>query len=463
MAILTNKRAQYGGAKVTTKYAPLEDITYVNSDIQYYSALLTNRYTLLQNRSLIQPLNLTTPNWANIIANEAKKESPLIVISSNRSEWIYNGILSGETQLNILGLTSFDNPSDFRALTAKAGQKQSPPIYCPKRIGPNPKRNVYIVVHQYEYNTYKNQLSGVNGITVVGWQFTRPNPPNTTALVGFGASRFAAIEFCKELRRAGNNPWNYAWLFDDNVVSLTNFPGYTAIEKAMDVRTTVCSGFHGGVEALNISDICKEAINELAAGRGKQYDKIPDPTTENCIVQQASVWNIKYLTENYLNFSPIYITSAEDLSITKYFDNQKIPYKWYKGIGVRKETTSYDEKKGAQFVKSAREFYAKLFSDAESTAVQGVNPPPPVEVQPKEPTDGGIQTLAKFVIDRVLPNSQMKDTAASPIVQNNAKCQAVEQITCGAIEEKVMTVQSMKQIFSINGQTDYPVTRRDNP
>ena len=190
-----------------------------------------------------------------------------MVISSNRADWIKFGIDTAAVKLGALGADTFDNVSDLRALDVaglhtdvKNGVKRnaSPPIYCPQRLGAAPHRNVYIVVHMSEYRKYKNVLEDT-GITVVGWEFVLPQvrPAGRGWAVGFGASRFAAIEFCKQLKTPAPPPappagpvapWNYAWLFDDNVVALTNFAGLARVEAAMagPGGPWVCAGLREG-------------------------------------------------------------------------------------------------------------------------------------------------------------------------------------------------------------------------
>lgn len=465
MPVQTNKNTNYGGTLVTQKYSPLENIQYSQDDRTVYSALLTNRWNLLRGVNILpRNLRLATANWQAVIASEAGKRSPLVVISSNRSNWIAEGIAAAENQLAVLRQAAFTNASDLKALTARAGQTQSPPLYCPTRTGNN--RNVYIVVHIFEYMTYKKALANT-GITVVGWMFDASNPPQAPGrLVGFGASRFAAIEFCKNLRaqatpQNGNAPWNYAWLLDDNVVALTNFAGYNAVENAMTVNH-VCAGFHGGSKAESFATNRDWAVREVAAGRGAAAAALPDSETPG-IVQQAALWNIGYLTANHLNFGPIYITSGEDVSFGSYFDTNEIPYFYYEGIGVRKEITDYDNGEGAQNVNKARQEYARWFAAAEASApaaaAQPPPPPPPVRVLPSDDEDGGEQTLANFVVNRILPNSQLSEDAAKASVQNNAKCQGVEQITCGAIKRGFVTDNALTTTFKINGAQAQAVTR----
>ncbi|MGB3510698.1 MAG: hypothetical protein WBA93_15985 [Microcoleaceae cyanobacterium] len=476
MPIQTDKNINYGGNLVVSqKYRPLENIHYVQDDRDYYSALLTNRWNLLNAANILpQPLALVTPNWKTIIAAEARKSPPLVVISSNRSNWIKQGIDAADNQLATKGTQNFANASDLSALSAQAGQLSSPPIYCPTRIGPAPpNRNVYIVVHMYEYEKYKKTLAGT-GITVVGWLFKPPDRTTMKDLTGFGASRFAAIEFCKHLRTqatlAGRAaPWNYAWLFDDNVVALTNFPGYAAVEAV--IGSNVCAGFHGGTKAESFEANKTWAIQERAKNRGGQAAALPSSMPPG-IVQQAALWNIDYLTKNNLNFSPVYISSGEDISFVNYFNTKQIPYFYYKGIGVRKEITSYDNDESAQNVNQARQEYTAWFSDAEKATPAGAVPlPPPVEVTPIKQEDGGVQTLADFIVNHVLPNSQMNSQDNNDKVKYQAKCQGVEQITSGAIWGKTtsgaiygyVNQDALDNTFKINGMAAQIVKQVDQP
>jgi hypothetical protein len=468
--IITNKNTKYGPPHVNTKYTPLEHIQYVAADLPYYSALLINRRNLLLNQNILpRVLTLSTQNWANTITAEHGHLPPLVVISSNRSGWIADGIAAADAQLQALGLAAFNGPNDLRALTALANQRQSPPLYCPSRTEAN--RNVYIVVHALEYRTYRAALTGRN-VTVVGWGFQPPVPANINwTLAGFGPSRFAATQFCKELRVAAGAPWDYAWLLDDNVVALTNFPsapgpptlsGYQLVEAAMPgVPAHACVGFRGG---SNAEAFTKNRDWARANWNGPVPGQLPVSTPPG-IVQQASLWNIAYLTNNQLNFGPIYIASAEDLSFVKYFDWQNIPYFYYGGIGVYKEVTTYDDTPGAQAVNQARQASATRFTNAEGAGVAAALPPP-VEVQPTDRADGGVQTLANFIVNRVLPSSTngvIMASVGNVNVQDDAKCQGVEQITCGALEAGFVSPAAIDAAFRVNGMNAQVVNRRDVP
>ena len=301
MSILAGKNTGYGPLLVSQKYAPLLDIELAANEKPYYGAILTNRFNLIRSQSLTSSLILVTSNWDTTARAEAGKSPPLVVISSNRSTWIKSGIEAADVQLSYFDKQAFENVSDLDALTALGKQDVSPPLYCPKRNGVPPlTRNIYIVVHAFEYAGYKRVLAGTD-VTVVGWKFRPAVPaPAQYDLVGFGASRFAAIEFCKVLRtRAAEHgqAWNYAWILDDNVVALSSFPGFTRIEQAMKPGQ-VCAGFQGGTKAETSAENQAWAKRLLKEHFGKQTDKLPDTDSKGGIVQQASLWNIARISRS---------------------------------------------------------------------------------------------------------------------------------------------------------------------
>src|SRR5580692_2066691 len=407
MPITTNKNTLYGPPLVNQKYSPLLAPVFNNVDRLIYTGLLNNRMRMLRAGGLIgQQLELTVPSWIATIAAENGREPPLVVVSSNRAAWIRDGIDAGNTQLAVLGLPAYLSASDLRALTDLSNKGISPPLYAPSRIGAN--RNVYVVVNIAEYTLYKEKLAGT-GITPVGWNFAKAvSAQRNMRMVGFGATRFAAMEFCKTLRQqatpaGGAAPWNSAWIIDDNVVALSGFAGFAAVEAALGANA--CAGFRGGTLAQPPAADRAWALTQIANGRGQQAANLPAPAAAG-IVQQIALWNVNYFDINRLNFGPLFITSAEDTSIASYFNRAGIPYQFYGGIGVVKEDPTHDNGPGAVILNTNRQDLARWITAAEG-AIPAVAapPPPPINVQPVDRADGGAQTLSTFITTRVLPNA----------------------------------------------------------
>ena len=453
MATTVKPNLQYANSsKVSKKYNPFDAKTLRlgDKDQALYSKMLTNRFNLLKSLSMLpQTLHLATANWAQTEKAEVGRKPPLIIISSNRSAWIQSGIAAADAELAKRKLARFNNVSDFRALQATAGQKVSPPIYCPKRIGASIPRSVFVVVHVSEYKTYQARLAG-SGITVVGWNFAKTI--EGPSLAGFGASRFAAVQFCKTLRDNVNDlgaVWDYAWFFDDNVVALTNFPGLEIAEAEIaKVADQVCLGFKGADFAYPFSDIPPWARKMT----GPPPTTLPSGKSEG-ILQQAGLWNMKYLSTNFLNFPPVYITSAEDISLNRYFNLQKTKYTVYDGIEVTKELTTYDGK-SADTVNNARTYYANFFGAAESAATaKDATPPPPVNVN----YNGKDLTVNAFITNQLLPKA--------PDKRVTAKCQAVEQITKTAMSPKLKLIadDALTTTFKINGTNAQAVELYNSP
>jgi hypothetical protein len=441
---------------VSKKYNPFDAFTLrlgtTEEDKALYSKILTNRFDLLKNLSLLpQTLHFATTDWAQTQKAEEGNKPPLIIISSNRSAWIKSGIAAADAELATKeNWKSFNSVSDFRALYATAGQKVSPPIYCPKRIGAaSLPRSVFVVVHMSEYQTYNTALAG-SGITVVGWEFAKAIK-ESPSLAGFGASRFAAVQFCKTLRETVKNKvWDYAWFFDDNVVALTNFPGFEVAEAEIaKVTDKVCIGFKGADFAYPFSDIPPWA-KTLPAEPPKN---LPAPKNQG-ILQQVGLWNIKYLATNGLNFPPVFVTSAEDISLNRYFNLQKIKYTIYLDITVEKEVASLDGK-SAETVNTARDYYAKVLGAAESAAAaKDAKPPPPVNVN----YQGKDYTVDAFIVDQFVDAFIGKhQPPITPEKLFTARCQAAEQISKTAIPIKLIADNALNTTFKINGSDPQPV------
>ena len=436
------------GAKVSTKYNPFDayKLRLASTDKALYGKMLTNRTALLKKMNLMpRTLKLMCPKWADLEKAETGRKPPLVIISSNRSDWIKQGVAAADAELKKRNLTTFTGVSDFRALTATNNQTVSPPIYCPKRLGANPQRSVFILVHVSEYEKYAKALAG-SGMNIIGWDFERPK--DEKPFVGFGASRFAAIEFCKSLRAKVavlGKVWDYAWLIDDNVVSLENFAGLEKVEAALAADTTkVCAAFRGADAPYTFA-----AMKAWAATAPGPPSNLPASLSRG-VLQQVGLWNIKLLADQFLNFPPIYLTSAEDISLNRYFNYKGIQYLYYDKIVVDKEVASVDTDGGGD-VNTSRQYYAALFAKAESGLPQ-VNPlpaaPPPVNVE----YNTVAKTVVKFVNTDLLPNK-------AETLQNTAACQGIEQITKSAmaagsayIDEAALTTT-----FKINGQANHSV------
>jgi hypothetical protein len=454
MTFKAERRPEYGGVNVTDKYRPMI-VAYDTGQKALHSKLITNRRALIRSANVLpQPLYLRT-NWDAAVAEEAGHLPPLVVISTNRSQWIANGIEASEAEFTV---TSYVGENDLNALTDWSDKRQASPIYAPRRTVGN--RNIYIVVHIYEQGHYAKALKGT-GIRVVGWKFDAPEGSPIGQFVGFGASRFAAIEFCKHLRTRAGNPWNYAWLLDDNVVGLTSFPGYAVFETMMAANPgRVCAGFSGGTKAEVHSKTVSWARNEVDNGRAIPAAALPPIEPKGGLVQQASLWNIEYLTTNKLNFAPAFVASGEDVSICAYFDLASIPYYYTEGCKVWKEEAFSDGSPGAKLVNEARRVCTKWFGDAEAATVVGKGPPPPVRVQSEE---GGTQTLAAFITEWLSSDKAPKhlEGAATELVQQRAICHGVEQLVAEGAGKKWKCVEAavLAENLKINGVNDQTIVR----
>ncbi|WP_190123495.1 hypothetical protein [Streptomyces inusitatus] len=467
---------------MTSKYSPLRNIGF-GDDEDYGSKLMRLRTGILRGMNLIGRLEFVVENWADVRTTEAnaQRRPPLVVVSTGRADWISAGVNAAKARgeaLNGAGVP-LRGIGDMRALgLVPADEGNLPalsPVYSPGRVGDH--RSVYLMVNAREYTYYAKKLKDT-GITVVGWQ---SGNGMKTRLAGFGASRFAALQFCKELR-AGHAAWPYAWVFDDNVVALTGLPvrgqnqanpvpdGLSGIEDAVVTAAgaaepfPVCVGFQAGTAA--------KSAEEIGALATKNVDRAPIALTleeKPGLVQQAVLWNMGRLnpqvqpphdaqqegTDWGLNIGPAFVASAEDVSMINYFKRTGIPYRQYKGIAVVKAAPAEDRSgnlgnKGAADVRAYREEIARVCARAESESfgVDPQNPPPPVRVRD--------QVLSSFLA------ALNGASANGAFDQNKAACQAVEQMMAKALTddaqardqtalESVFKIRLMPTVFRNSG------------
>lgn len=334
--VIANLR--YGGNLITEKYSPLSvndaQVKIDNDTEDAYLSLLTGRRDRLRNQNLFpRTLNLCASNWETIQANEFHEKSlpPIVVVSHNRAEWIKMTF----DRVKDIPEDRFTDVNDKRKLL----EIGAIPWYHPKRIRNN-MVHVYIVVHAWEYDYYTEKLQGT-GITVIGWSFqatmsprdTSSDPESGSSYLGFGASRFAAIEFCKYIfnkpMTATNNfeplhaTRQKAWLVDDNVVYVNGFPGFKQVADAMTKKGVWGLGFSG-----TTSNETDKQLRERFAPKESKEEKETVPADPNNlasegILQQCVLWDIAQLNKANLNFSPYFFSSNEDTSLSNFLAAQE--------------------------------------------------------------------------------------------------------------------------------------------
>lgn len=323
----------YGGDLINQKYSPLEinKARFEKKEIQsIFEVLKEKRIKYLENvnalpgsLSFIADKELFGKNGEiNILEKIQANDNedpivPMVVISSNRSDFIKAHLFPPYINIDEK-LSEFNYKKDFL--------DKRPLWYSPLLS----KRPLFIVVHRYEYSIYKEALNELkkelkskevlNNFHVIGWNFIE-HTTKSLEIMGFGASRFAAIKIAKSLKL------KKIWLIDDNVFCVRNFPEkLIKIEKYMDKNELTAISFQGATSKTNLQDINKSQ---------KQ------PSTENKlnhenegILQQVVLWNINQLKED--NISPYFIASNEDISFTNYLKKSKIKFGIMKGMKIIK-------------------------------------------------------------------------------------------------------------------------------
>lgn len=456
MTVGADYRSTFDNSTNTSqKYQPLNGLVFFDQPNLYDELVDTRRAVFTTAGLLPAALRLFPGDLKHKLAQaERGKRPPLVVVSAARSAWIKKSLAA------IAKSRQYDGIGDMSALVDLPADATCPVAYHPRRIGPD--RNVYILVHSLDYDEYRKVLAGT-GITVIGWEFVYPGaapaanlpapvpppqPPVPKVLCGFGASRFAAIEFCKALwQLVPPGKWSYAWVMDDNTIGVKACPGFEAVEAAM-TATDVAAGFSGATKLLTAPDITKWAKEQ--SGRRVVLPKAGGQG----ILQQAVLWNIEYLYDKHLNFSPIFTTSAEDVSLSLYFDLKGHPYRYYPGLTVAKQNTAKEQEKPGpnpvapkSALDNARGELVNFIASQESRGVVAAKQPPPVTIAPLQADQRGVRTVLDFITQHY--NNAAKNSQA-------ASC-AVEQIICDAIKQRLIRPDRLTEIFELTGNREQRV------
>lgn len=301
----TGKYEPLAQANILLAGKPLKPSDPNNPDAKaMYEKLFQNRIDLYnQTRVTLYARD----DWQTMRNQEQGCNPPIIVISSHRADWIKEGYDRAESKLSTIQRKKFADVNDLRAL-----EEGATPWYLPKRIN-DPTRHIYIVVHKTEYAYYQKQLQNTN-MTIIGWYMglwsISPTTGQPSEMVGFGASRLAAISLAKALNQSK------AWLVDDNLVYLQGFTSFGQTEQQMN-NTIFGWGFQSLGRPRN-----KEEIKLIA-----NNNPVRPPSTSGkppkTFLQQVALWNIEQFNTDTLNFSACFILSKEDLSFSDYLRKQK--------------------------------------------------------------------------------------------------------------------------------------------
>jgi hypothetical protein len=327
----------YGSVEITNKYAPLTNIILDNTDRDNAIKVINKRMTALTGR--FPKKLLFYASWPHVDATIPA----VIVISSNRAEWIAKQFAEED-----------DNPNDRLTgyLDNRTLHRNMYLWYSPRRSG----RRVFISVHITEYEYYTEKLGNIANVTVVGWKADAHTPQRTKYgpqhppedVVGFGASRMAALELAKKL------DFHRAWVVDDNVVNINGFPNLLNTVEAKMANDIWGIGFTGASILTSTDQLFTEVTFEAK-------DDGFDPTKSG-LLQQVVLWNIDLLRTDNRTMSPCFLMSNEDTSFSAWMATNKHRHPVIAPFKIVKVVTSPDAyNKGAGHVEQRRMRMLSLF------------------------------------------------------------------------------------------------------
>jgi hypothetical protein len=403
--IVAQANNNYGSPTVTNKYNPLLIADNGLGTRPQCQALFGIRIDSLANAGVYPgQLFLYHTDWH---FPRDDKTPPLVVISSGRSQWMADK-LNGEPTKPI-GQLGYNDPETFT--------KGFLLWYSPKRSG----RRLFVVVHHTEYAAYQAKLKNFKRVTVFGWKFHTNHA--AAELVGFGASRFAALALAKILG------FQKIWTVDDNVVQINTFPagGLAAIENRMPTPTPVPAddqavwaiGFRGASKnQANLASVIDEADFEAPAN--------PDYAAGEKPLQQVVLWNISKMGSSNKNIIPWFIGSNEDVSITQYFKQKAYTapeLDAFQVIKIEPEPDTAAQNAGLAQLSARRTALLTVLGAAETTlrVSTGIGQPVPIQIYVENDAD----------------NAPFHGTPARQTGENSlmTRCRCLEQVFSAAVAQ----------------------------
>jgi hypothetical protein len=317
MTLTAKNNKQYGGDLINQKYAPLQNITDPadEADETFLVKLFNRRVTALSAANAF-PKTLTLLCRAWPVPNV--DEPPMVVISSNRAEWIERLFKNGTKKNTAAEFTGYDDTTSFA--------EDAVAWYDPLRSG----RLLFIVVHHVEYMHYRELFAPYANVYVVGWRF--PARTRRVRPAGFGASRFAALELVKNLG------YHKAWMVDDNVINVNGFPNGLETIEALMTADTFGIGFKAATKNMTPADLYGDEAKVNFTPIDFDFEK-----QTAGLLQQVVLWNLDKLREENLNTSPYFVTSNEDVSLSNYLQKKKKTEKVITALSIIKLATAPDK------------------------------------------------------------------------------------------------------------------------
>ncbi len=430
MIITADPNNNYGGESFVNKYSPLVNIQLdikEEEKIKYNKLFLARENLLRDYVSYPNDRLYFYSNWDKTKKASGKDHAPpMVVISSKRAVWIRE-ILDNAAKSPLKGYrdtTTFDNGIV--------------PWYAPARS----KRDLYIIVHWTEYDTYFRNIYGhgqqADNIFLIGYKYKGGFAD--IDLVGYGPLRYAAIQVMIELGH------HKIWLVDDNVVNIVDFPNtLEEVEKHFSEPSKKIWGL-GFESALsnqgeNILRELRESLQKyndtselskhksvitVTAGMGGEASASDSTNTEagdndqkEKMLQQAVLLNIELFREKNINYSPLFITSHEDVGLHSYFKKihaelKFIEYKIVK-IGPEERNEKIDFKVAKKAIEKLEKRKLHIL-----TALRSIQD----YIEIKSKSDINSIPLDQFIDSKLLHNK------GSKLENLLAQSQAVEQVFC---------------------------------
>jgi hypothetical protein len=146
------------------------------------------------------------------------------------------------------------------------------------------------------------------------------------------------------------------------------------------------------------------------------------------LLQQVVLWNVDYLKSRNLTFSPYFVTSNEDVSLSNYLQAFNYTQRIIKGLSIIKMQPTNDTKnQGALQLAGIRTRFQKLLYNLEKNTQISIN-------------GTKAKNLSEVVTETILPNAQNKggglNVRKKQAYERTTQSMAIEQVLAESVSKK---------------------------
>jgi hypothetical protein len=318
ITIPANINEGFGGDLINQKYTVLEKVILDKETSKALRKLL-DKVRKNSVATEIQYQESRNLNYGRAIVDT----TPMVVVSSARSEWMKNKLEASEQDDMMFYHPSYSN------------------------------RQLYVFVNQIELDAYGSKLCFPK-VQVIGWQAANVYE-NQVITSGFGFARYAAVNYFLQYHRPMVSK---IWLIDDDVFRIQNLQPdlLQNVESSLN-NNRVITGFTACTKKNDNLDNIRE---EIKKNEHKGARPVFSSAYYEGFAQQCVCLNLAALKKEGLNYNPAFVSSREDINFLEMIKSKRLQSHIISACSVVKLQAALDKPKDLDLMRAKRKMLGNL-------------------------------------------------------------------------------------------------------